>query len=702
MGIWVLAGCGGEETRIEEIPGKFSGDVSAGAQENRLGGLPGEIYRSQKDSAIYWQPWTAESLKLAKDSNRLVLAVVALPQQSSFYRIFRELEKNPEVVDQINNFYVPVLIDGDAAHEIGILSAILCAEIGIGPQLPLMIWMTPDANPVAWAPLTSSQKNASTALFSQSHVMVGRIWTDDPSYVFKNSSRDQKNRRRRMLERMDNREISVDRGNDATRALRQLTSLYDPASRTFDEAGGLFPSGALDLFALGARMEAIPDSLREKCRMVAGYLLDDLISSPMFDPLDGGVFSSRRGKSWALPGFYRDSATQASIVNSLLDCFEVTGDKRALERAMSVLDFIERKYAAGNGLFTLGADSTGSTDRWLWREDEIKTILTGEEMELWMQATGMKSMGNLPSEVDPLSKYFRANSIASVKSPEEIAEGKGGDTAKARELYESARRKLLKVRDERMDQGKAGARANAVATFRVISAYASAYRITGDNDFREKAVSTLEKAKAVFSNGPELRLYEDSDPDSIFAGRAFLYSLALQASLDVAAITLDEAWLMWADDLATTTAEHFGAAEYIAECPPDVDLVGLPISDLRMLFAESTTGLLGMSGARLAALGRPFLEVLETHAVKLPMASIHRPLVHTDLLQAALIREFGITYIYGAEISAESKAALSRKPLKGVNRGPEGRNHTIRIDVGPTEILLIGPDNKPVSVKELD
>ena len=165
MGIWVLAGCGGEETRIEEIPGKFSGDVSAGAQENRLGGLPGEIYRSQKDSAIYWQPWTAESLKLAKDSNRLVLAVVALPQQSSFYRIFRELEKNPEVVDQINNFYVPVLIDGDAAHEIGILSAILCAEIGIGPQLPLMIWMTPDANPVAWTPLTSSQKNASTALF---------------------------------------------------------------------------------------------------------------------------------------------------------------------------------------------------------------------------------------------------------------------------------------------------------------------------------------------------------------------------------------------------------------------------------------------------------------------------------------------------------------------------------------------------------
>ncbi len=702
-GIWAVAGCGrDDEDAARVLPEEISGDVFEVPRENRIGGLPGEVYRSQADSAINWQPWTEETLKLARDSNRLVLAVIALPQQPSFFQTFRELENDSDVVDRINRAYVPVLIDGDAAREIGILTADLCAEIGSGLQLPLMVWMTPDANPVAWIPLPSSRESAIAELFSQSHVMVGRMWTDDPSYVSKNSGMDQRNRRSRMLERIETREISVEPGNDATRALRQLTSLYDPVSRTFDEAGGLFPCGALDLLALGARTEGLPEDLREKSRITAGYLLDDLLESPMFDPLDGGAFSSRRGNTWALPGFYRDCATQARIVNSLLDSFEVTGDKRGLDRAMDILNFIERKYAAGNGLFALGAEDAGGTGHWLWREDDIRPILTGEELELWMEATGMESMGNLPSEVDPLREHFRANSIAFVKTPEEIAENKSTDPAAARELYESARRKLLKVRDERMEHGSIRGEANAAATFRVVSAYATAYGTTGNVDFREKAVSTLEKAKSHFSRGPRLLLYGDDSVESLVTGRAFLYGLALQATLDVAAITLDETWLLWADDLATTTAELFGRENHISECPADADLIGLPISDPAMLFDESTAGLLGMAAARLSALGRPFLEVLETQAVKLPMAALQSPILHTDVIQAAIIREYGTTFIYGDGISAESEATLSRKPLKGVNRGPEGWNHPVHINVEPTEILRIRPGEDPVPVEELE
>ncbi len=676
--------------------------VFAGLQDNRVGGLPGAVYRSQKDSRINWQPWTEETLEVARESKRLVLAVVALPQQPSFFSVFRELEEDPDVVDRINGNYVPVLIDGDAIREIGILTADLCAEIGSGLQLPLMIWMTPDANPVAWIPLPSSKENAIPELFTQSHVMVGCMWLDDPSYVLKNSRMDQKNRSSRMLKRIRTREISVDPGNDATRALRQLTSLYDPVSRTFDEAGGLFPCGAMDLLALGARLETIPEDLREKSRMVAGNLLDDLLESPMFDPLDGGAFSSRRGTTWALPGFYRDCATQARIVSSLLDCFEVTGDKRGLHRGIGILDFIERKYSTGNGLFALGSEGAGDTERWLWRVEDIRPVLTGEELQIWTEATGMKSMGNLPSEVDPLREYFRSNSIAMAKTPEAIAASRGIDPAEARSLFESARRKLLKIRDERMDHETNRGEANAAATFRVVSAYASAYRITGDDNFRKKAVTTLEKARSHFSRGPELRLYGGNVPGNLVAGRAFLYALALQAALDVAAISLDEAWLMWADDLGTTAAELFGRDKYILECSPDANLTGLPISDIAMLFDESTAGLLGMSGARLAALGRPLLGVLETHAAKLPMASIHSPILHTDAIQAALVREYATTYIYGSEISGETKAALSRKPLKGVNRGPEGRSHPVRLDVSANEVLRISSGKQPVPLKELD
>ncbi len=702
-GVGFFTGCGGDKpesgVQPEEIPFDFSPDPL----ENRLGGLPGEVYRSQADSAIHWQPWTAESLKLAKEMNRLVLALIALPQQPSFHPILQELEENSEAVEQINSTYVPVLIDGDAAREMGILTADLCAEIGSSFQLPLAVWMTPDADPVAWIPLPSSGESLISELFSQSHLMVGRMWNEDPRYVSKNSRMDQKNRRARMLKRIVDREISVDAGGDATRALRQLTSLYDPLSRTFDEAGGLFPCGALDLLALGAIMEALPEDVRERCREVAGYLLEDLLVSPMFDPLDGGAFSSRRGSTWALPGFNRDGGTQARIVNALLNSYGVTGDQRALERARGVLNFIEEKYSLGNGLFALGAEGHSGTDLWLWREGEIQTILTAEEFKLWKEATGMKSMGNLPSEADPLREHFRANSIAFVKSPEDIAKENGSDPAEAKAVYESARRKLLKVREERIDDAETVMEANAAATFRMVSAYATAYSITGEEDFREKAIVTLGKAKAHFSDGYGLVLYKgENTASNLVEGRAFLYGLALQASLDVAAITLDEEWLLWADDLATTTAEFFGTENCILERAKNVGLIDLPISDVAMLFDESTAGLLSMSGARLSALGRPLLDVLETQVVKLPMAAINSPILHTDVIQATLVREYGIAYIYGSEISEKSKTALSQKPLKGVNRGGKGRSHPPIVNPAPTEILRIESGSKPVSIEELD
>ena len=81
---------------------------------------------------------------------------------------------------------------------------------------------------------------------------------------------------------------------------RQLASFYDPYSRSFDEAGGLFPSGAIDLLATAAIHPGVPAETRTRSLETTRELLADLLPSAMFDPLEGGVFSSRRGNSWAL------------------------------------------------------------------------------------------------------------------------------------------------------------------------------------------------------------------------------------------------------------------------------------------------------------------------------------------------------------------------------------------------------------------
>lgn len=689
-------GCGRKTMDVAPPP-----DVSSTPNKNMLAGLPGQVYSSQENSQIQWQPWTKASLDMARDSRRLVLAVITLPQQPAFAAILNELSSDPETVDLINDTYVPILIDGDAIREMGILTAELCAEIGSGLQLPLMVWMTPDACPVGWRPLPPPGNNSVVEIFTQAHEVVARTWFDDPSYLVKNSLRDQENRRRRMMERISNREVSNDPGADSQRALRQLTTLYDPLSRTFDEAGGLFPSGVLELLSMAVSMENLPEDLRKRCSVVLGLFLEDLLPSPMFDPLDGGVFNAKLSRNWALPAYNRDCASQSRVIVSLLNAYEATGDRRALDRALGVLEFIESRCGTAEGLFRMDTGAYGEVGKWLWWYEDVARILNEDELAVWLPASGMTMAGNLPSEVDPTSEYFRGNSIAFVKSAEEIAGSLGLDPALVSGNLERAKRKLSAVREKRLGEAAGGGEANAVATFRMVSAYATLFRVTGDTAYRDLAAETLRKAKVHFTKGLRLKSYAGDAADSLIAGRAFLYGVAIQAALDVQAVTLDRSWLVWAGNLLSTVAEDFAAWGNIRESPPSADLVGLPVMDTAMLFDESTAGLISMSVSRLEALGIPIAPSLKGKVGALPISAVESPIPHTDLIQAALIREFSVIYIFGENTPVAMKEALSRSPLKSVNRRSLDPSDPKERSPKPGEVLRIARGGEVSSVKSV-
>ena len=137
-------------------------------------------------------------MQRAKAANRLVFCVIAMPQQPGFQSVLARMASDPALLYAINQYYVPVLIDGDASREVGLLTADLCSEIKRGLQLPLFVWMTPDGNPVAWIPVSKSSAENVSELFNQSHSMVTRMWAEDSGYVTNNSAMDNDNRRERL------------------------------------------------------------------------------------------------------------------------------------------------------------------------------------------------------------------------------------------------------------------------------------------------------------------------------------------------------------------------------------------------------------------------------------------------------------------------------------------------------------------------
>ncbi|MEI6653159.1 MAG: DUF255 domain-containing protein [Verrucomicrobiota bacterium] len=638
--------------------------VAPELRSNGMAGLPGGVYAGQASSPIHWQPWSKAVFEHAKAAKRLVFLVIAVPQQTAFRKVLSELAADANLVTLINEQYVPVLVDGDAAREVGLLTADLAAEIQRPLQLPLLVWLTPEANPVAWIPVSAEVPKSARDLFYKSHAMVNSSWVKNPEYVTNNSAMDNQGRRARLTRRTDPARVSKDPAADVLKAIRQLVSLYDPGSRSFDKAGGLFPSGVIDLLASAAIHPELPKEIRALSLKTVQELMADLLPSAMFDPLDGGLFASRRAATWAYAVFDREANSQARAIVALCRAYQATGNPLALERALGVLAFAEKTYATRDGLFALGSAPGTLTKSWLWSVEEIQKTLPPQDAAWWIAATGMRGLGNLPSEDDPTREFFRCNTLGLVKPMAQIAAELALTPDAFKPRFETARKMLLKVREERLGAAVRDETAHAATTFRMVSAYAAAFGATGNPALRDKAVTLLEQARKTFTDGPQLWMYATKTPPPIAAGRAFLYSLAIQAALDLADITGEEKWLAWADDLASTAAERFTESNFLKECPDNAKVLDLPISDLVMLFDDSTAGLMSFAECRLAARKRPLVEAFSRLAVMLPRSVVERPVLHTDLIQAALVRHYAPLLVLGKDLPEPLQTAVERLPLR--------------------------------------
>ena len=672
--------------------------IAPDLQSNRLGTLPGAIYHNQAGSPIHWQPWTNESLQRAKEAKRLVFAVVAMPQHPGFQGVLAALAHNPRVVDAIHSHYVPVLIDGDAAREIGLLTADLSAEIKKPLQLPMFMWMTHEGNPVAWIPVSTTDPTGVVDLFDHSHATVSKMWADEPDYVLTNSSQDNANRRRHMAMRKNAKVMSTEPATEAVYCIRQLASLYDPYTRSFDGVGGLFPSGAIELLATAAIHPGLPPDVRSRAMETTRELMVDLLPSAMFDPLDGGVFPSRRSGSWALPSFCRNCPAQARVAVALIQVYRATGDPQTLAKALGLIAFTEKAYTTPEGLFAVGLTRETPTELWMWKLEDVEKALPPEDAAWWIKATGMKSLGNLPPEADPRCEFFRCNTLSLTQSVADIAAAQGQTLEAFTPRFEAVKTKLLAIRNERLGDVPRDDESHAGATFRMVSAYAAAFGATGDEIYRKKAVDLLGRAQKAFAVGTRLRNFSTDAPASIGAGRDFLYALALQAVIDVATISSDDHWLDWSEDLATTSAELFTSNEFLKECPDDAKLIDLPVTDLVMLFDDSTAGLISSAECRLAELGRPLVKSFSELATPMPVYARDKPVLHTDLVLATMARHFHVTVVLGADIPPALKLATERLQMRVIQHRPARAED--QVPAGSVKVLLPRGECRMVSSLE--
>lgn len=699
---FALSACRKDETAA----GKAAGPPPVIAPEmkvNQMAAGPQGLLAARKDSPVKWQHWEPAVLQRATDARRLIFVFVGSAQYPGCLESLDAIDRDPELVARLNHEFLPVLADLEVARECGIAAGLLSEDIKLGVSFPFLLVLSPEGNEVTWRPINYTPGNEFRKVFDGATDVIARMWAEDPDYNLRNSRIDHENRLKR-LPKPDEVASAAARDEFLIRTTRQLISQYEPDIGILSGTGGLFPLGSLQCLASSSNDPAIPAEVAGRCGVAVKAFSKHVLDSAMVDPLDGGVYSSRRGNSWDLPMPQRTCMTQARAARALVSLHTATGERRPLEAALGAVKFAENEYATAEGLFSNQRQPAPTKLReWLWTREQIDAALSPQEAALWKALSGIQDLGNLPMEADPMKEFFRMNSLGvRVPLPDAAAKAKV-DAAQAAGLFESGRKKLLAARLARLPLPPAATAGSAAPSFRMVSAYAALFTATGEAAWREKALALAKRARETFAKDHLLVETGPPVPAAVADARAFSYAIAIQAALDLAEITLDDTWRLWAGDLVTVVAEQFTDKDgRLLEVRPASTPLKLPLMDRIMLFDDSTAGLMRMNAARLEALGQTPPPEIERLTRSLPSAA-GQPVIFTDSILAASFGRSRVIVELPANPSAEWLEAAAKLPLDRIARRI-GNDHTVKVrrpdgstvtPANPAELVAAAAAAKP-------
>lgn len=677
-----LASCRSDSDSAAE-PAQPAPVIADTLLHNQLADAPSDFLRAHAGSAIRWQHWDPAVLGHADQARRLVLALVGSARYPGCAETLEAIEADATLVRRLNEEFVPVLADLDLCRETSMMTTALSAQRQLGVGFPFLILLDPDGAPVTWEPLAYYDDRSVRDFLNNAVEVIGKLWSESPDYVREDSQRKLAERRKLLPEpeaELDDEDLRLE---IYRAAIRRLTSYYDADLSSFAHSGGLFPAGLLETLADASRHPALPERLRQRSREAIDAFLASLLRSSSIDPLDGGIYpASRAGR----PSFQRDSLSQARAIRALARVAKLTDNPLALDTAVAAARFSERHFATPDGLFSLtGGAIKAPTDEWLWTEEQLAATLDEGEFAVWKRRAGTRSIGNL----DPSHQALRFNVLSAAHPVTDIAAGLELDEAQVRERLESGRRKLLAAREARFPAPGGSEIPSAAASLRMVSAYAALFAADGQDEWLRRARELGEACRHAFAAESLLSLQAGQAAAGIRDARAFDYALAVQAGLDLGAVTLDDSWNQWAAALLAVLGEHFVADDGILlEVRPESAVFGINHEERLMVFDETSLGMVRLALARAEAIGLDLPANLRPLA--LPEGLARNPIVHTDNL-TALGQRFRERHIaFGPDTPAPLREAIARLPLQiDPRRGDAELGTKVRLTSAEGDITLV-------------
>ncbi len=486
---------------------------------------------------VDWYPWGDEALKKAEIENKLVIISIGYSSCHWCHVMEHESFEDTVVAKLMNDHFISIKVDREERPDVDALYMDAARIMNGGGGWPLNIIALPNGKPF-FGGTYFSNSNWTEVLnhFINLHETEPEVLVGGAEQVAQG------------LVTSDELEIQ---GKPSPFKVEVLAQGFDDLSSRLDFAkGGLnqapkFPMPSFWEYALQYHHLTQDQTVKKSLNST----LKGMSQGGIYDHVGGGFARYSTDIDWHIPHFEKMLYDSAQLVSLYSHAWQADKNLEYKLVVYETLEFIRRELTAINGSFysSLDADSDGEEGKfYVWKSTEIDNLL-GADASLFSEYYHITKRGNWEYGNNVL---FRTNEL------KEFAKKKGLDSKELSKTLERCKSILLKERETRVRPGLDDKQLTSWNAL-MLKGYVDAYRAFDEDEFLQAA---LNNANFLYLNskkhkGELMRSYKNGK-HSI---HGFLddYALTIDAFIDLYQATLDEKWIIRANELTSYTIKYF-------------------------------------------------------------------------------------------------------------------------------------------------
>ncbi len=475
---------------------------------------------------VDWYAWGEEALSAAREQDKPILLSIGYSACHWCHVMEDQSFEDEEIALLMNENFINIKVDREERPDLdAIYMNFVQMTTGSGGW-PLTVFLKPDQVPFYGGTYFPPEDSYGRPGFKRVLRSIAETYRTRRGELDKN--------REEIVQRLN----QVSRWETSAGHLEEglLEDAYTKLLPQFDkEHGGFggapkFPSAMVLGFLLRYHQRTGTGTALEMVKLS----LDEMARGGIYDQLGGGFHRYAVDERWLVPHFEKMLYDNALLSRLYLEAYQVTGDSYYREIVEETLGYVEREMIDPGGGFysSQDADSEGEEGKfYVWTPAQVETVLGREDVQIFNDYFDVTGSGNFEGK----------NILHHRMDLGGLSKSLGRSVEEVSRLLLEARRKLLKVRGERV-KPRLDDKVLTAWNGMMLTTFAEAAFVLNDRNFLEIALRNAEfLASEMMREGRMLRCWRN--------GKAHLngyledYALVIEGWLATYQLTGQIRWL---------------------------------------------------------------------------------------------------------------------------------------------------------------